>query len=184
QRRFLEMIQRNCRRLARLAQDLLELARAEQARGEIRPVPVKLDEILDQLQADLSEALSRGGVTLVRDVAPEAAELDADPDALERILANLLENAIRYSPAGQSVVVRSRPGPSDAVLIEVEDHGEGVAAQHLTRIFERFYRIDPARSRRDGGTGLGLAIVKHLAEAHRGCVRAASQPGVRTILTV
>jgi two-component system, OmpR family, phosphate regulon sensor histidine kinase PhoR len=182
--RFLEMIQRNCGRLARLGQDLLDLARAEAERGTLHPAPTKLDEMLDRLEADLAESLARASVTIARDFAPGTSQLIVDPDALERILVNLLENAIRYSPPGDRVIVRTRPGAGAFVLLEVEDHGEGIPAQHLNRIFERFYRADRARSRRDGGTGLGLAIVKHLAEAHGGAVRAESQPGVRTVLTV
>lgn len=184
QQRFLEMIQRNCRRLGRLGQDLLELARAEHERSGLRPARVKLEEVLDRIESDLAESLARNRLRLDRKLAPDATEPYADPDALERILANLLENAIRYSPPGDRIEVRSQTRPGGLLRLEVEDHGEGIPAEHLPRIFERFYRADRARSRRDGGTGLGLAIVRHLAEAHGGSVRAASEPGVRTVLTL
>jgi signal transduction histidine kinase len=105
-----------------------------------------------------------------------------DPDALRQVLTNLLDNAIRYTPDGG--VIRVTAGPADGgVVLAVQDSGQGIAPDHLTRIFERFYRVDPSRSREEGGTGLGLSIVKHIVEAHGGRVDAESELGAGTTVT-
>jgi signal transduction histidine kinase len=104
---------------------------------------------------------------------PGASTVYADPTALRQILSNLVENAVRYTPDGGTVTVFSERAP-DAIRIGVRDTGVGIAPDHLPRIFERFYRVDPARSRDAGGTGLGLSIVRHLVEAHGGRVHAES----------
>jgi two-component system phosphate regulon sensor histidine kinase PhoR len=107
-----------------------------------------------------------------------------DADRLRRILENLVENAVKYTPEGGRVEVRSSPGPDGAVTVEVKDDGPGIGAEHLPRIFERFYRVDKARSRELGGTGLGLAIVKHLAEGMGAFVSVESVPGKGTSFRV
>jgi two-component system phosphate regulon sensor histidine kinase PhoR len=114
-------------------------------------------------------------------VAPEAAAVHADPEALRQVLANVLDNAARYTPAGGRVEVTAARTP-DGVRIEVRDTGPGIPSDHLSRIFERFYRVDPARSRELGGTGLGLAIVKHLMDAHGGRAEALSTLGAGTTI--
>ena len=102
--------------------------------------------------------------------------MDADPDAVRQVLTNLLENSLRYTPVGGRITCWTRP-EDGGVMLGVSDTGQGIAAEHLPRIFERFYRVDAARSRDEGGTGLGLAIVKHLVEAHGGRVGAESERG-------
>jgi signal transduction histidine kinase len=120
-------------------------------------------------------------VAISVDVGPNAESLQADPTAVRQVIANLVENAVRYTPRGGQVTVFSeRDG--DGVWIGVRDTGIGIAPEHVSRIFERFYRVDPARSREAGGTGLGLSIVRHLAEAHSGRVRADSSPGRGTTI--
>jgi signal transduction histidine kinase len=104
---------------------------------------------------------------------PEASTVFADPTALRQILSNLVENAVRYTPEGGTVTVFSDRAEG-GIQIAVRDTGVGIAPDHLSRIFERFYRVDPARSRDAGGTGLGLSIVRHLVEAHGGRVHAES----------
>lgn len=165
-------------RMSRLVADLLFLAREETAlHGELQPV--RLDE------------LAHAGVERFRQRAPEhrlavSAEplvVRGDPDRLRQLLDNLLDNAIRYTPSGGRVAVTARRSGSDAELI-VEDTGVGIAAEHLPRIFDRFYRIDPARGRATGGTGLGLAIVKRIAWAHGGRVAADSDIGRGTRFVV
>jgi signal transduction histidine kinase len=117
------------------------------------------------------------------ELAPDAGEVVADPQAVRQVLANILENAARYTPAAGSVAVRSRLRDG-MVVVEVADTGPGIPSEHLPRIFERFYRVDAARSRELGGTGLGLAIVKHLVEAHGGRVEAESRLGEGTTIRV
>jgi signal transduction histidine kinase len=126
-------------------------------------------------------ATSAKGVVVRADIAPEAERMFADPTALRQVLGNLVENAVRHTAEGTVRVVARREG--DVVTLTVSDTGSGIAAEHLSRIFERFYRVDPARSREQGGTGLGLAIVRHLAESHGGAVTASSVEGVGTSIS-
>jgi signal transduction histidine kinase len=128
------------------------------------------------------EAAAAKGVALAVAPAPGAPTVWADPTAARQVLSNLVENAVRHTTAGTVAVTTERD--ADCTWIVVRDSGEGIAAEHLPRIFERFYRADPGRARDRGGTGLGLAIVKHLAEAHGGMVRAESRPGEGTCIAV
>jgi signal transduction histidine kinase len=116
-------------------------------------------------------------------LARDALTVHADRIALHQALANLVENAVRYTPRGGTVTVFSR-AENEGIVVGVRDTGAGIPPDHLPRIFERFYRVDPARSRAAGGTGLGLAIVKHLVEAHGGHVRAESSPGQGTTVSL
>ena len=175
-RRFAETIQVHARRMQRIVDDLLDLSRIES--GGWRPNPASVD-----LAAAAGDALST-----VRDAAatkrisiqirpdPDARSVHADPTALRQVLSNLVENAVRYTPEGGIVTIFSER-EAGGVRIAVRDTGTGIAPEHLSRIFERFYRVDPARSRDAGGTGLGLSIVRHLVEAHGGRVRAESAIG-------
>ena len=168
-------------RMSRLVADLLLLAREDgQAapRGELAPVHL--------------DTLAREVVDRFRQLAPEHAVVLAeaeplvirgDPDRLRQLLANLLDNAARYTPPGGRIAVALRRDGSVARLT-VEDTGVGIPPEHLPRIFDRFYRVDPGRGRATGGTGLGLAIVKHVAEAHRGRVEAESVVGSGSRFTV
>ncbi|MFC1491812.1 sensor histidine kinase, partial [Nitrospinota bacterium] len=110
-------------------------------------------------------------------ISDEFDRVWADPSALERIFINLLENAVNFSPQGEVVEVTARASLDGRIEVSVKDRGEGIPPEHLPRIFERFYRVDPARSRNRGGTGLGLAIVKHLVQGHSGEVSVESTPG-------
>jgi signal transduction histidine kinase len=107
--------------------------------------------------------------------------VSVDPEALRQIFTNLFDNALRHTPRGGRVRVLASPAGDD-VIVRVSDTGTGISAEHLPRIFERFYRVDPGRSRQEGGTGLGLAIVKHLVEAHGGSVSAESELGRGTTI--
>lgn len=167
-------------RMTRLVADLLLLARQESAaRGPAEPVR------LDRLVADVVDQFQQ--------VAPDhevtVGDLDAvavlgDPDRLRQMVANLVENGVGYTPAGGHVTVDVRADKDGSVRLEVADDGVGIAPEHLPRVFDRFYRVDPSRGRSTGGTGLGLAIVKHVAESHGGSVEATSTPGVGSRFTV
>ena len=113
----------------------------------------------------------------------DAAVVYADPTALRQVLSNLVDNAVRYTPAGGTVTVFTRK-VADGVWLGVRDTGIGISPEHLPRIFERFYRVDAGRSRAEGGTGLGLAIVRHLVDAHGGRIEAASTVGRGTTISV
>jgi signal transduction histidine kinase len=139
--------------------------------------------LVDEVVGSFADAARRKQTALVQagDGAPEVV---SDPERLRRILDNLVENAIKYTPAGGKVEVSSGPGPGGGAVFTVADDGPGIAAEHLPRIFERFYRVDKARSLDQGGTGLGLSIVRHLAEGMRARVSVESEPGRGTRFTV
>ncbi|WP_437553598.1 ATP-binding protein [Sorangium sp. So ce367] len=165
-RDFVEVIERNATRLHRLVDDLLDLSRIEGGERPLSPGTLDLS-----VQAEAAVALLRGRAmerdTDVKiDVAPGTL-VAADPRALDQILTNLVDNAIHHTPNGSHVVVRARAA-NGRVVLEVEDDGPGIPAVHQARVFDRFYRVDPGRSRASGGTGLGLSIAKHLVEAMSG----------------
>jgi two-component system phosphate regulon sensor histidine kinase PhoR len=175
-RRFVEIIYRNARRLGRLVDELLLLTRAEAGRTP-EAEPVEVSELIDDVSDVLQPIAGPRKVTIVKDVGPETPELFGARDALERVLLNLCENAVRHSPDGGTVTVSARPVDGGGrIELSVRDQGPGIEAQHLSRIFERFYRADPGRARESGGTGLGLSIVRHLVEAMHGEVGCESAP--------
>lgn len=178
--RFLDTILSNARRMQRLVDDLLDLSRIEAGRWVPDPQLVDVALIAGDAWSLVADRAARRGVRFEREIAADAP-LVADPDAVRHILGNLIDNALRYVPEGGRITVRAvRDG--DGVLLSVEDDGSGIPGDHLPRIFERFYRVDPSRSRDEGGTGLGLSIVKHMVEAHGGRVGAESTPRVGTAI--
>lgn len=167
-RRFLEPLLRNAERLSRLIADLLDISRLEAGQFHLEPEPIAVEAVARRA-IEAVEDRARNKEMALRTEIPEGLRVRADERALDQILLNLLENAVKYTPARGHVVIRARPdGPR--TRIEVVDDGPGVAPQHRPRLFERFYRVDPGRSRAMGGTGLGLAIVKHLALVQGGRV--------------
>jgi two-component system phosphate regulon sensor histidine kinase PhoR len=180
---FLERIARQSDRLYALILDLLSLARIESGAElfELRAVPVAT-VARACLERHRERAEARHQTLTLAEETP-ALEVWADEEALEQILDNLVDNALKYTPDGGHIHVSWRP-EEELVAIEVADDGIGIPATDLPRIFERFYRVDKARSREMGGTGLGLSIVKHLTQAMNGTVRAASQVGHGTTFTV
>ena len=171
-----EAILGNAKRLGVLVEDLLELSRIESGSVPLRPESIAAGELASLLLRELDPRLRSG--ELEHEVRVEGTgHVLADRGALEQVLANLLDNAIKYTPAGGRVVVHLRPAQGGRQRIEVEDSGMGIPRKDLPRIFERFYRVDPSRSRALGGTGLGLAIVKHLVQAMGGQIGVESQFG-------
>jgi two-component system phosphate regulon sensor histidine kinase PhoR len=151
-----------------LVSDLLDLSRIEAGRYPIKLQRLKLRASLKR-SVDLVERPAREKGLSVRLSVDEAATCAGDPRAFEQVIANLLDNAVKYTPAGGQIEVRAKP-VEEGVRVEVVDDGPGIEPRHRDRIFERFYRVDPGRSRDVGGTGLGLSIVKHLVEAMAGNV--------------
>ncbi|HVF44862.1 MAG TPA: ATP-binding protein [Pyrinomonadaceae bacterium] len=180
--RFLSVIRRNAGRMSALINDILELSAIEAGTVAVEPARVRLSPLVNECFTALAPRADARGVGLVNGVGPDAF-VRADARRLEQMLTNLVDNAVKYTRAGGEVrVSHERAGARDRV--HVEDEGEGIAAEHLPRIFERFYRVDSARSRDMGGTGLGLAIVKHLARAHGGEATARSEPGLGSTFTI
>jgi two-component system phosphate regulon sensor histidine kinase PhoR len=167
--RFAEAILRNSERLGRLISDLLDIARIESDRQAVTTGPVQVLAVARRARDVLVRPAWEAETSLELAIPPDLG-VDADGRALEQVLRNLMENAIKYSPARSHVLVLGEQTPSGRVRIEVQDDGLGIQPQHRERIFERFYRVDPGRSREMGGTGLGLSIVKHLIQAIGGAV--------------
>ncbi|MBV6497846.1 MAG: Adaptive-response sensory-kinase SasA [Prosthecobacter sp.] len=181
-REVLESSREEIERLARLTENLLSLARSDAGEGLVTSESVDLAELCGRVCDSTSAAALEKRIHLVVD-APEPVFVNGDACALERVCLNLVENAIRYSPAGESVTLRAVTEDDEAVL-SVSDTGPGIGPEHLPHLFERFYRVDKARSREHGGAGLGLAIVEALVKAHGGSVAVSSIVGRGTTFTV
>ena len=179
--RFLSIIAKNASRMHGLIDDILELTAIEGGNVQLRLAPVKLAELINDVIASLNSKALPHQITLVNTV-PAEVTVHADGRRLERMITNLIDNGIKFGSEGGTVTVRHDSKERDEII--VEDNGEGIPNQHLERLFERFYRVDRARSRDMGGTGLGLAIVKHLALLHGGEVTVASELGKGTRFTI
>lgn len=179
---FLQIIHKESERLQFLIQDLLELSKIEQHGFSIELHRTSLREIIERSMEMVAQKAEEKGMSLVLEMEEEI-ELEADPGRMIQIVMNLLANAINYSPSGTAVTVRAYMENKHGV-IKISDEGIGIEQQELARIFERFYRVDRARSRNSGGTGLGLAIVKHLVEAHNGRIAVNSKVGKGTTFKV
>lgn len=190
QERFLSIMQSEAARMNRLIGDLLSLSRVE-SEERVRPTDrVDPAELVRSTLRGLQGLAETAGVTLVADLPETPFTITGDADQLRQVLTNLVENGIKYGGKGASVTVTlSPPGiqprlRTEGVTLTVADTGPGIAAYHLPRLTERFYRVDSHRSREQGGTGLGLAIVKHIVGRHRGRLRIDSVPGQGTTFTV
>jgi two-component system, OmpR family, phosphate regulon sensor histidine kinase PhoR len=179
-RRFAERIGREAERLEVLARDLLDLSRVE--RGTLDVEPVDLVGLAKEVADGYTDLAEERRVRLHTELQPQLS-LRGDRAQLGLLVSNLLDNALRHTPAKGTVRVRLEAAEGRAV-IQVADTGEGIPAGELSRVFERFYRVDKARARQTGGTGLGLAIVRHVAEAHGGTVRVDSELGRGSSFTV
>ncbi len=180
-RRFLSIIQKNAARMHRLIDDILELSAIEAGNVKVNQEIVQLRPLVEDIVGSLSAAATTHAITL-QNLVPHEAKAFADPHRLVQMLTNLIDNSIKFNREGGAVSIKYVSGIRDQ--ISVEDTGEGIPAHHLDRLFERFYRVDRARSRELGGTGLGLAIVKHLARAHGGEVTVESRFGEGTRFTI
>ncbi|MCB2227640.1 MAG: HAMP domain-containing protein [Desulfarculaceae bacterium] len=175
-RRFAELILRQSHRLERLVQDLLELASLESGQSPPRRRDIEAAELADSALEAVTDLAEARGVELERRLPREPVVFRADARQLEQALLNLLDNAIKYTGEGGKVRL-SIEDQGETVALSVSDTGPGIPAEHLPRLFERFYRVDTNRSREMGGTGLGLAIVKHIAQVHHGKVEVDSAQG-------
>ena len=174
-REFLQIIRRNAERMARLTEDLLVLARVESGEEKLDLQPHAPGQLMQEAATALQENAHAAEVELILDPAPNA-QVIADGYAIQQVLGNLISNALRYAQGGKKIVLGATEQPHQ-IEFYVRDFGPGIPSEHLPRIFERFYRVDKARSRETGGTGLGLAIVKHIVLNHGGTVRVESTMG-------
>jgi len=172
-REFLEVIRKNASRMSRLTEDLLTLARVESGEQRFEAEPVTPKELLKDAVQNFREQARNYGIELQVENSSENL-VSADREAIHQVFANLIDNALKYAASGGRLVLGARD-VENAVEFYVRDFGQGIASEHLPRLFERFYRVDKARSRESGGTGLGLAIAKHIVLAHGGAIRAESE---------
>ena len=176
--RFLVMMEREALRMSRLVRDLLSLSKVEAEERQRPTAFVSIADVIETVVTDLRSVAENAGVAIEVIGTNSAARVAADADQLMQVFQNLIENAVKYGASGKVVTVLIYRTLEDGMLrIDVKDRGEGIAAQHLPRLTERFYRIDSHRSREKGGTGLGLAIVKHIVNRHRGRLAISSEPG-------
>jgi two-component system phosphate regulon sensor histidine kinase PhoR len=184
-RRFLPIIRKNASRMHDLIDDILELSALEAGNVQVRTERLALHPIVNDVVSSLASKAVIAEIRVTNDVAHDA-KVYADARRLEQMLTNLVDNAIKFNRKGGMVNIKyeQSAGESRRDRIIVEDTGEGIPAQHLERLFERFYRVDRARSREKGGTGLGLAIVKHLALVHEGEISVSSEVGKGSTFTI
>ena len=180
---FVKAILSNTQRMQRIVDELLDLSRIESGHWTPRPGPVRVADAAGEVFGRVRETAKSKRIALETAINPTADVVHADRTALEQILLNLVENALRHTPEGGRIAIETTPA-ENGVQVIVKDTGSGIPPEHLPRIFERFYRADAGRSRESGGTGLGLAIVRHLVEAHGGSVRAESAIGAGTTIRV
>ena len=174
-REFLEIIRRNAQRMSRLTEDLLTLARVESGEERLQQASVSANELLRDAQVSFSEVARGKGLAIEIAESPEATVF-ADRDAIHQVFANLIDNALKYASGTKKIEIGATERFGNLEFY-VRDFGQGIPSEHLPRLFERFYRVDKARSREAGGTGLGLAIVKHIVLNHGGQAGVSSQLG-------
>jgi two-component system phosphate regulon sensor histidine kinase PhoR len=181
--RFLDIIERNAQRLQSLVEDMLELSKLESNVFKLKRDRVELQRVVPIVLALFRERAEKKGVRLISELDTGLSAVEGDPRALEHVLSNLVDNAVKYCPTGSRIVVRALEDEARVRLV-VADNGPGISAEHLPRVFERFYRVDAGRSRELGGTGLGLSIVKHMVDTMRGKVSVESTVGAGSTFTV
>jgi signal transduction histidine kinase len=179
--RYLSTARREIRSLSRLIDDLFELAQIEAGGLRLELAPNSISDLISDTMESFSELAARQRVTLEGSAEPGVDPVKVDAQQIGRVLSNLVGNALRHTPAGGTVRIQARRAAA-GVQVEVHDTGEGIDAQDLPHIFERFYRGDKSRTRATGGAGLGLAIAKGIVEAHGGEIRVESAPGQGTTL--
>jgi two-component system phosphate regulon sensor histidine kinase PhoR len=191
ERRFLGIIERQSRRLARLIDDLVSLSDLERGLTSVRFEALAPSRVLEEAVELMREPARRSGVALGVKYSPDLPSVRCDRDRIHQVMLNLIDNAIKYTPRGGSVTVTARKALGNGtgngkagVELAVADTGEGIPAADIPRLTERFYRVDRARSRELGGTGLGLAIVKHIVQLHHGALKIESRLREGTVVTV
>ena len=193
--RFLSIMAEQAARMSRLVDDLLSLSRIEMNEHRAPTGEVDLANVLRSVADTLEQRAEQRGMRFAFDVAPDLPPVLGDADELTQVFQNLFDNAIKYSAAATDIEVTAHPSPrtlataragqkSPAIAVAVKDRGPGIPRDYIPRLTERFYRVDPARSRELGGTGLGLAIVKHIVNHHRGALDIESELGQGSVFTV
>jgi two-component system phosphate regulon sensor histidine kinase PhoR len=173
---FLRIIERHTQRMEKIVSDLLLLSEMESPDRILNRTPLDLGAVLSSAVEALRPLAQSKHLTLQMEIATQLPAVSGDSQKVHQVVVNLLNNAISYTQEGGRIAVGIQP-VNGGVEVSVTDNGIGIPPEHLSRIFERFYRVDKSRSREEGGTGLGLSIVKHIVEAHGGWVGVESHPG-------
>ncbi len=174
---FIKVIKRHADRLTNIVEDLLTLSKIESKEFQLKKEQISVVDLIEEVIHLLRGEAEKKKIRISTNEIPSNLLVIGDPYYLEQILINLMDNAIKYSPEGGEVILSAEERPTGEVELSIKDNGVGIPKEDLTRIFERFYRVDKGRSQELGGTGLGLSIVKHLVQAHGGRVWAESQLG-------
>ncbi|WP_267386970.1 ATP-binding protein [Sphingomonas sp. GC_Shp_3] len=182
--RFLKIMFDEARRMQRLVEDLISLSRIEAEKYRLPDRAVDLAELIAEVRGSILDAQGEGGAPIVAEVAADVPPVSGDRAQLSQVLHNLVGNARKYGRKGAPVTILLEQHATGMVRLAVRDEGDGIPPEHIPRLTERFYRVDPGRSRAAGGTGLGLAIVKHIVERHRGRLDIESVQGHGTTVTV
>ncbi len=175
-RDFLKIIHADAGQLAQLVDDLLDLSAVESGKVQLNVVPCRIEEILQRVVSGLGKQLKNKNIQLTKNIPKNFPQIKVDEMSIAQVLLNLIENAIKYNKEGGSITIGAQE-KNGFIQIDVSDTGIGIPQENLPRLFERFYRVDKARSRQLGGTGLGLSIVKHIIQSHRGEVSVESKLG-------
>ncbi len=184
-RRFIQLIHEEATRMSHLVDDLLALSRMEHHSLPVNRIPVDVPVLVESIVVKLGPRAEASELIFDNQLPSHIPMVAGDPDLLAEVFLNLISNAVQYTPAGGLITIKLASLPGDSMVgIAVKDTGIGIPSQDISRIFERFYRVDRARSRASGGTGLGLAIVKHIMELHQGRIEVSSQVGQGTTFTV
>ncbi len=184
EKQFLGVINSESERMARIVTDLLTLSQLDYGRMELRMTIFSLSEMLMNVVNAMRLSAEESGHTMDIDIAPALPYIVGDRERIEQVAVNILSNAVKYTPSGGHVWLTAKQLARNRVCITVRDDGVGIPAADVPRLFERFYRVDKARSRAAGGTGLGLAIAKEIVEQHKGTIKLESEYGIGTIVTI
>ncbi|MDB5682128.1 MAG: ATPase [Sphingomonas bacterium] len=182
--RFLKVMVDEARRMQRLVEDLISLSRIEAEKYRLPDASVDLGELVEEVASELTDTHDPRAADITVELGDDVPPVTGDRVQLSQALHNVIGNAMKYGRAGTPVAVKLWRYPNGMVRLSVGDAGDGIAPEHIPRLTERFYRVDPSRGRAVGGTGLGLAIVKHIVERHRGRLDIASQIGRGTVVTI
>ncbi|MEA2088115.1 MAG: phosphate regulon sensor histidine kinase PhoR [Candidatus Caldatribacteriota bacterium] len=175
-RHFLKIIEKQSNRLNNLIEELLQLSKIESQEIAMNLQSINLRDLIDKIISEFKKKIEQKDHKIKINISPQLSLIKADPEQIEVVFRNLLDNALKYTPDGGEIYI-SALEKAENIYIEIADNGIGISAEHLPRIFERFYRANKDRSRKLGGTGLGLAIVKHIVQAHQGTIGVESKPG-------
>ncbi|SDA13634.1 ATP-binding protein [Sphingomonas sp. NFR15] len=182
--RFLKIMFDEARRMQRLIEDLISLSRIEAEKYRLPDRAVDLGALIEEVRGGILDAQGENAAPIIADLAADVPPVSGDSAQLSQVLHNLIGNAIKYGRKGAPVTIRLERLPTGMVRFAVSDEGDGIPAEHIPRLTERFYRVDTGRSRAAGGTGLGLSIVKHIVERHRGRLDIESSIGKGTTVSV